>query len=123
MSRGFGIRQRIILDKIAKSDKLIRLNGSTRAEQAAFLRAAKALEKAGLCIIVRLWNEGHTAVCPYVGRPGLTFDGTPAQELSVARVPCGTGTALKDSFREMAAFEGVSKSTIARDWHRSETKE
>ena len=49
----------------------------------------------------------------------LTIDGKPAQELSVARVPCGTGTALKGSLPEIAKYEGVSKSTVARDLQRA----
>jgi hypothetical protein len=108
--------QRAILEAIGKSDKLIPLGGATRAEQAAILRAAKSLEKAGHCVIVRLWTEGHTVVRPYAGRPDLTFDGKPVKELNVARVPCGgTGTALTGSLRQLAMETGVSKTQIWRD--------
>jgi hypothetical protein len=102
MSRGYGIWQRAILAAIERSDKLVPLGGSTRSEQVSILRAAKSLERAGKCEIIRRWNEGHTVVIPLVCRPGLIIDGRPARELSVERVPHGTGTAFRDSIRQIA---------------------
>jgi hypothetical protein len=110
MSRGMGRWQRAILEAIGRTDKLVPLGGKSRAEQAALLHAAKSLEKMGQCILVRLWNDNHTVVRPYVGRPDLTFDGKPAKELSIARVPYGTETTLTGSIRQTAADLGVSKS-------------
>jgi hypothetical protein len=115
MSRGYGVWQRAILDALAKSDRLVPLGGRDRSESGAILRAAKTLERAGLCVIVRLWNDAHTATVPLVCRPGHTIDGKPAAELSVARVPHGTGTALRGSLRHLARRFGVSKTQVARD--------
>jgi hypothetical protein len=120
MSRGMGIWQRAIREAIDRTDKLVPLGGKSRAEQASLLRAAKSLEKTGQCVLVRLWNEDHTIVRPYVGRPDLTFDGKPAQEVSVATVPCGTRATLTGSIRQLAAELGVSKSTIDRDLRKIE---
>jgi hypothetical protein len=99
MSRGLGIWQRAILQAIDGNDKLVLLDGENRSEKTALLRAAKTLEKAGRCVIVRLWNYEHTALCPCVGRPDLMIDGKPVKELSVARVPRGTGTTFDGSVR------------------------
>jgi hypothetical protein len=81
-------------------------------------RAAAALERAGKCVTVRLWNDRHTALAVYVARPGATHDGKPVKELSVARVPEGTRATLSGSIRQLARELGVSKTTVWRDLRR-----
>src|SRR5205814_1480510 len=72
-----GKHQRTILEAIRKQ-LLLRLRGAGRIETIALRQAARALEKRGLCLIVRLWNEQHTQVCSYAARPGaMTRDGQP----------------------------------------------
>jgi hypothetical protein len=115
MSRGPGSCQRAILDAIAKCDKLVPLGGRTRGERAALVRAAAALNRAGQCVVVRLWNDQHTALNVLVGRPDLTLNGRPAKELSIARVPHGTGATLAGSIRHIAREFGVSRTTTWRD--------
>jgi hypothetical protein len=114
VSRGHGSRQRAILDRLA-GNKAVPLGGKNRSEASALLRAARALERAGKLVIVRLWNDNHTAVVPCVALPDATIDGKPVKELSVARVPYGAAAALTGSLRAIAAAEGVSKTQIARD--------
>jgi hypothetical protein len=117
MSRGHGRTQRAILDALARATgaPLLPLGGDTRSERAALVRAAETLERAGLCVVVRLWNDRHTALDVFVGRPGATYDGKPVKELSVARVPHGTGATLSGSHRHIARKEKVSKTTVGRD--------
>jgi hypothetical protein len=114
MSRGYGTVQRFILDAIEKT-KLVPLGGSTRSERAALVRAAKLLEQAGKCTMVRVWNDSHTALVPLVCKPGTTIGGRPAGQLSVARVNAGTRATVTGSLRQIAAAEGVSHVTIWRD--------
>ena len=123
MSRGAGKWQRIILEQ-ASTAKLVGLRGNSRSETVAIGRAARLLASAGKVVIVRLWNDSHTAVRNFASLPGTkTKAGKPIESLSVAIVPAGTRTTFKGSIRDCAYDERVSKTTIARDIARTEGKE
>lgn len=118
MSRGLGVCQQRILDALTRAN-IVPLDGGTRSERAALVRAARTLARRGQVIIVRLWNDEHTAVEHCAARPGTTTrDGRPWESLSVARVPGGTGAALTGSIRRIAAELGVSATTVWRDLRR-----
>jgi hypothetical protein len=122
MSRGPGVWQRRILNALAEG-KMVGLRGATRSQTASILRAAKQLERAGKCVIVRLWDDDGPArrrVIPSAFRPDAKIDGRPVQELNVARVPCGTRTAFKGSIRQLAWHFRVSKTTVWRDLRKTE---
>jgi hypothetical protein len=115
MSRGPGIWQRPILERL-ENVPLAALGARDRSEYSAILRAAKALEKAGKCVLIRLWNNEHTRVITHVARPGHVLkDGTPLQSLSVERVTSGTRSTFRGSVRQLAWQEGVSPTQIWRD--------
>ncbi|HVS36605.1 MAG TPA: hypothetical protein VMS17_13670 [Gemmataceae bacterium] len=68
MSRGPGKWQLVILRALRRSG-LFPLQGLTAAETAGLLRAARKLEAAGQCVIVRkLGPAGRTI--PYAAPPG-----------------------------------------------------
>jgi hypothetical protein len=94
---------------------LIPLGGRTRSERAALVRAATVLERGGKCVVVRLWNDSHTALTVLVARPDATYQGKPIKEISVARVPYGTGATLTGSHRHLAREFGISKTQVWRD--------
>lgn len=56
MSRGPGVRQRQLLEALA-SQEFVRLGGVTRSATVALKRAARALDRAGRCVVLRLWDE------------------------------------------------------------------
>jgi hypothetical protein len=114
VSKGPGIQQRRILAALA-GRQMVPLSGDTRAETTALLRAAKGLERAGRCVIVRLWDDGRTKVSSYAFPPDFTVNGRPVRELSVDRVSSGTGSTFRGSIRQIAAEAGVSATTIFRD--------
>jgi hypothetical protein len=91
MSRGHGKLQRLILSAV-RQRSYVTLSGATRAETSALVRAARKLEKAGLCVVVRLWNDDHTRLMTSAWLPDVTCGGRPLKELSVERVPHGTGS-------------------------------
>src|SRR5437868_3975422 len=97
MSRRLGTWQREILAALKRGTALLRLGGETGAQTSAILRAARGLERAGKCVVVRLWNDDHTAVAPYAAPPDLTIQGMPVKELSVEHVTHGTPSALLGS--------------------------
>jgi hypothetical protein len=118
MSRGLGRWQRAIQEALEQA-QWVTLRGGSRSETVAIVRAARALERAGKCVLVRLWNDDHTAVKLNAFRPGFTLKGQPIEALSVERVPVGTGSTFKGSCRWIAREEGVSKSQISRDARRA----
>ena len=87
MRHGPGVHQQSILAALAKTDYLIPLGGRTRTERDALTRAANALERAGRCVVVHLWNDDHTALCAYVARADATCHGEPIKTISVPPVP------------------------------------
>jgi hypothetical protein len=119
MSRGHGAVQRLILDAIEKTDKLVPLGGCTRSERAALVRAAKLLERSGKCAVVRLWNVSHTALAVLVCKPGTMIGGKPARDLSVARVTSGTRATLTGSLRQIAVAMRCRHVTVWRDIRRN----
>jgi hypothetical protein len=70
MSRGPGRWQLTILRGLRESS-LFPLRGATAAETAALVRAARKLEEAGQCVVVRRSGEGGGAVI-YAAAPGKT---------------------------------------------------
>src|SRR5262245_51333512 len=102
MSRGPGKWQRRILETLEKNPKAkLHLRGASYAETVAITRAARALERAGRCVVVRLWDDDHRTVRPWAFAPGVTTtDGRPIKELSVVTVPRGTATTFKGSCRD-----------------------
>jgi len=122
MSRGPGHVQRSILD-LLESQGVVTLGGATRAETSANVRAARQLERAGRCVLVRLWNGRHTHAVLVAFRPDYRLaDGTDPKSLSVDRVPYGTRSTLTGSLRDIARQDGVSKTQIARDLARAAQK-
>jgi hypothetical protein len=121
MSRGPGRCQRAILEALGRTP-LVGLRGRSRAERVALARAARALERAGLCVVVRLWDHDGRNVRPYAARPDFTVNGGPVKELSVARVPYGTGATFTyvGSLRHVARQEGISKTQVVRDLAKAE---
>ena len=115
MSRGLGRWQQAILAALEKSP-MVELGGCTHSEVSALLRAAKCLERAGKCEIIRLWNEAHTRVVSLAARPGQRLpDGRPLKAISVARVPHGTAATLTGSVRDIARSVKCSRMTAWRD--------
>jgi hypothetical protein len=119
MSRGPGKVQRDLLALLAQQKTMVRLRGRTRSETVSLIRAARALEKAGKCVVIHLWDDDAPRRCIslWAFPPEMTVKGRPVQELSVARVPIGTGTTFnwQGSVRDIARHVGVSKSQAARD--------
>src|SRR5262245_14653216 len=117
MSRGPGRWQKALSNGLALHPffRLHDLGLPDRSAYTAALRAAKALERAGKLIILRLWNDAHAAVVTCVCRPDLTVNGRPARELSVERVPGVTGSTFKGSIRHIAAFHRLSPTQVWRD--------
>ena len=117
MSKGLGKWQRHLLAALAADTFTFhRLAGSTRSETAAIHRAARTLQRQGRLVIVRLWNDDHTAVVSYATRPGATLkDGRPVECLNVARVTRVTGATFTGSVRDLAATERVSATQVWRD--------
>jgi hypothetical protein len=86
VSRGHGSVQRAILDALERYH-MEPLCGD-RVTYTAQLRAAKVLERQGLCVLVRLRDDdGRTR--RYAARPGLTIGGKDIKELSVEPVTGG----------------------------------
>jgi hypothetical protein len=76
MSRGPGRWQQAILRALRRPG-LFPLHGATASETAALLRAARKLEAAGQCVIVRKRGEGRRPAF-YAGPPGMAIPGAEA---------------------------------------------
>ena len=103
MSRGFGKWQRLILSAMSDG-RGVDLHGATRAQTSALVRAARKLEAAGLCLLLRFWNDDHTAV----GSCAFPPTRTDLKKLSVERVPQGTHATFTGSIRDIAASQDIS---------------
>ena len=120
MSRGLGKREREILTQL--TDRPMPLGGQTRSERVAIRRAAKSLERRGLADLFVLWNASNTGGETWIVQAGaVTKDGRPWKSLSVASAPTGALAThkrprLRGSIRNTAEEEGVSASTIRRDF-------
>ena len=118
MSRGLGHWERRILEVIGEGN-VVPLRGATRGETAAILRAGRTLERKGLAVIVRLWNDAHTAVCHCVCKAGTMREGDAIEKVSVRRTQRSGGTTWQGSQRDLAVEIGVSQTTVRRDLARA----